>query len=187
VSAVALGEGGGSGGGLLARAVFLTDFVHIAERFEELAPVLLDPEALWLPALSERTGALPGTVTWSSESDALVATIRLSSLEAGGRLRIHDATLSVRRARFHEDTVIVPITLEPAAFERRLLPKLDADLELTAFGEEISRLGITGRYRAPLGTVGARIDKLGMHRLAESSIRGLLRDVEATLLQVRQR
>ena len=51
------GQGAGSHAG--SRAVFVTDFVHIAVPFEELAPILLDKDAAWLRGLEESTAPNP--------------------------------------------------------------------------------------------------------------------------------
>ncbi|HEV8065733.1 MAG TPA: hypothetical protein VGP46_12905 [Acidimicrobiales bacterium] len=180
MKALAVGDVTGGGSPSAPRAVFLTDFLHIPRPFERLAPILLDDDALWLTALSLRTGVTPEAASVSTQGQAPSALIRLRSLDRGARFPVHEGILTAQPGRRHEGAAIVPVTLEPASFEK-LLPKLEADLELAAFGEDVCRLGITGRYRAPLGALGARLDKLGMHRLAESAIRSLLLDVEGTL------
>ena len=84
-------------------------------------------------------------------------------------------------ARVHGQSVIVPITWQPTAFVR-LLPKLEADLELSTLGESVTRLAINGRYRVPLGQLGLGLDRVAMHRVAESSLRGFLHEVEEALV-----
>ena len=77
--------------------------------------------------------------------------------------------------------MIVPFSWEPTTFER-LLPKLEADLELSALGESDTRLAINGRYRVPLGQLGLNLDRVAMHRVAESSLRRFLLEVQDSLL-----
>jgi len=81
----------------------------------------------------------------------------------------------------HNDTgVIVPVRWEPVAFER-LLPVLDADLELVSLGEGHSRLSMSGRYQVPLAQLGMTLDRLAMHRVAELSVRRFLSEIAETL------
>ncbi|MGO8874167.1 MAG: hypothetical protein ACLQNG_00155 [Acidimicrobiales bacterium] len=76
--------------------------------------------------------------------------------------------------------VIVPIRWEPVAFER-LLPMLDADIELLDLGDGHCRLSMSGRYQVPLAQLGATLDRLAMHRLAEASVRRFLSEISETL------
>jgi len=65
----------------------------------------------------------------------------------------------------------------------QLFPALDADLDLSPEGPEASRLLINARYEPPLGAVGAKIDRILLGRVADSTIRELLRRIEAILVQ----
>ena len=38
-----------------ARAVFISDFVHLPVRFDDLVPILMDVDAAWLRALEDPT------------------------------------------------------------------------------------------------------------------------------------
>ena len=89
-------------------------------------------------------------------------------------------TLTVGEARRSGSSVIVPMLWEPAALER-LLPTLDADIELFSLGDGHCRLSLSGRYRAPLAQFGVAIDRLAMHRLAEAAVRHFLAEISETL------
>ena len=69
---------------------------------------------------------------------------------------------------------------EPTTFER-LLPVLDADIELLSLGSGHSRLSMSGRYQVPLAQLGATLDRLAMHRVAESAVRRFLAEIAETL------
>ncbi len=84
-------------------------------------------------------------------------------------------------ARRKATTVTVPMRWQPAAFER-LLPVLDADLELQSLGDGHCRLAMNGRYQVPLAQLGATLDRLAMHRVAESGVRRLLREIAEALV-----
>jgi hypothetical protein len=53
-------------------------------------------------------------------------------------------------------------------------PALDADMTLTPAGEHSTTLRLTGAYRTPLGTAGAELDWVIVHRLATATIRAFL-------------
>lgn len=131
------------------RAVFVSDFVHVAQPYGEIAPKLLDPKATWLRRLAER-----------SPSSRYVVT-------AGEPRELNQMTT-------------VPIEWTPTAHDR-LLPSLEADLQLSHLDGSFSRLGVSGRYRPPLATIGLTIDRLALHRVAESSLRKFLLGVEEAL------
>lgn len=63
----------------------------------------------------------------------------------------------------------------------RLFPVLDADLTLIPDGENAALLTLAGSYRPPLGGVGAELDRLILHRVAEATVRDFLKRVAAAL------
>jgi hypothetical protein len=63
----------------------------------------------------------------------------------------------------------------------RLFPVLDADLTLTPAGENTTLLTLAGAYRPPLGSLGAELDRLLLHRVAEATIRNFLERVATAL------
>ena len=61
-----------------------------------------------------------------------------------------------------------------------LFPVLDADLTLIPADEDGAVLGLAGTYRPPLGGLGAELDRLILHRVAEATVRQfLVRTAEA--------
>jgi len=131
------------------RAVFISDFAHLDRAFDEVAALLLDPEAAWLTAAE------------------LSASWQRFSLTAG-------------EARRSGSCVIVPVRWEPQSLER-LLPILEADIELSGLGDGHSRLSMNGRYGVPFAQLGVAIDRLAMHRVAEMAVRRFLSDLAGTL------
>jgi hypothetical protein len=55
-----------------------------------------------------------------------------------------------------------------------LFPVLDADVMLAAEGEEGTRMTLNGVYRPPLGALGARLDRVMLHRVATATIGSLI-------------
>ena len=158
--------------------MFVSDFVHIARPFGELAPVLLDENAAWLRDLEA------GTTREGRDGEQFVppGVVRVKvRVGVGGKRPGQIVAVTAGAPRVHDQQVIVPISWEPTSFER-LLPTLEADLELSALGESDTRLAINGRYRVPLGQFGLNLDKVAMHRVAESSLRRFLLRVQDSVL-----
>ena len=172
-----------AGGGTRPRAVFVGDFVHLERDFEEVAALLADEQAAWLTRLAgwqapeseeggpELDGALPAG---GGLPGVVTGVVRIGPT---GRVPGSAVALSIGPPRARPGTVVVPLVWEPLAFGH-LLPRLEGDLELSSLGEGASRLALSGCYRAPLGQIGWGIDRLGMHHVAESSVRRFLLDVE---------
>ncbi|NNC74523.1 MAG: hypothetical protein HKN93_03315 [Acidimicrobiia bacterium] len=51
-----------------------------------------------------------------------------------------------------------------------LFPVIEADLEAEPIDEERTMFSLLGLYQPPLGLVGAALDRLGFHRLAETAL-----------------
>jgi hypothetical protein len=66
---------------------------------------------------------------------------------------------------------------EAAGPAGELFPVLDADLTLTADGDERTRLRLDGSYRPPLGRTGVALDRVVMGRIATATIRSLTESV----------
>lgn len=77
----------------------------------------------------------------------------------------------VTSVRFHWETA------GPAT---GLFPVLDADIRLTPDGDARTRLVLAGTYGLP-GRVGTGLDKALLPRVADTTMRALLTDLEATL------
>jgi len=78
------------------------------------------------------------------------------------------------------EVTVVPITWQ-ATGTPGLFPVLSADLEITALASEFTQLTLQGRYEPPLGAIGRRLDRLLMHRIAEASVRSVLRQLAEAL------
>jgi len=62
-----------------------------------------------------------------------------------------------------------------------LFPVLDADITLSAAGDQASRLELAGTYRPPLGRLGQRLDRAAISKVAAATIHALLERVAAAL------
>jgi hypothetical protein len=80
-----------------------------------------------------------------------------------------------------DDQMVLPLRWEATGAMGRLFPVLDANLVLTPDGDRC-RLALMGAYRPPLGTAGAALDRVMLHRAASATVRALLSDVAGSLL-----
>jgi hypothetical protein len=71
----------------------------------------------------------------------------------------------------------VGLRWEPTGAAAGQFPVLDADITLTPEGEHRTRLALAGTYRAPLGRLGAGLDKAILHRVATATICALLAEM----------
>ncbi len=81
----------------------------------------------------------------------------------------------------HDDEVILPMRWEATGSMTRLFPVLDANLALATDAQGMTVLRLAGSYRPPLDGVGAELDQFALHRLADATIRSLLRRIAGTL------
>lgn len=81
----------------------------------------------------------------------------------------------------HDDEVILPMRWEATGSMTRLFPVLDANLALATDAQGTTVLRLAGSYRPPLDGVGAELDQFALHRLADATIRSLLRRIAGTL------
>lgn len=90
------------------------------------------------------------------------------------------------RVRFGEPArrgtvVTVPMRWEATGTTGGLFPVLDADLLLSGYGPDQTRLRLTGSYRPPFGRTGQALDHAVLHHLANASVRFLVSDMAVRL------
>jgi hypothetical protein len=62
-----------------------------------------------------------------------------------------------------------------------LFPRMDGDLILSTLGPDACQLSLHGSYRPPLGAIGRALDRMLMHRVAESSVKGFVDRIARSL------
>jgi hypothetical protein len=85
-----------------------------------------------------------------------------------------------------EHGVRLPLRWVATGAAEQLFPALDADLDLLAVDEQQCALSINAVYDPPLGTFGAGIDRILLHRAARATMRALLRELGHTLTEIWQ-
>ena len=91
------------------------------------------------------------------------------------------------RVRFLEpvcrgDVMTLALRWEATGVTGGLFPVLDADITLTPAGHQATRLALAGSYRAPMGGLGAGLDKAILNHVSMATIRALLRNVADSLV-----
>jgi hypothetical protein len=81
----------------------------------------------------------------------------------------------------HEDSAVLTLRWEATGVSGALFPVLDADITLRPAGESATRLTLAGAYRAPLGPLGAALDRAILHRVATATVASLLRRMASAL------
>ena len=73
-----------------------------------------------------------------------------------------------------EDSTTMGMRWEATSVTGGLYPALDANITLTAEGNQLTRLTLNGVYRSPLGTLSAAPERVLLNRSATTTIRSLL-------------
>jgi hypothetical protein len=76
-----------------------------------------------------------------------------------------------------DDSVRLPLRWHATRPGSGLFPALDADLRLTAMGQDATMLSLAGAYRAPLEDAGDALDRAVLEPVATATIQAFLRSV----------
>lgn len=142
-------------------------YTHLQQPFADAAALLSRDPGAWLPALAE-----PADADW------------LVTLHADGALpqplAAHQARVCVGPSTETESTLRRSIAWRSAVADR-LVPMLEADIELASLDGSGCQLSLMGSYRPPLSVVGAAGDRLLGHRVAEACVRRFVLDLAERL------
>ncbi len=113
-----------------------------------------------------------------------VAAIRegQSTLDAGVGWLHKQVLVQSLRPYTDGDATVVPLRWVASGAMTSLLPIMDANVELREDTPHSSLLTLKGSYRAPLGKVGAAVDRAVLHTVAQATAMSFLRRVGAGLL-----
>jgi hypothetical protein len=76
-----------------------------------------------------------------------------------------------------DDSLMLSLRWEATGPMGPLFPVLDANIVLIPAGENACQLALAGAYRPPFATVGAKLDRMLLHRAASATVRSLLRRI----------
>jgi hypothetical protein len=81
----------------------------------------------------------------------------------------------------HGDCALLAIRWEATGPGGTLFPTLDADIKLTRAGDDATMLALSGVYRPPLGSLGAGLDRVILHRVAQATIQAFTHQIGAAI------
>jgi hypothetical protein len=144
--------------------MFVRYYVDLKLPFEVVEAILLDDPAGWIPGIAEKA---------ESGGDSLLAEVGFGR----GRARIDkEVEVTLGPPRRLDRATLLPMSWTPRS-PKRLFPKLDADIELSALGADRTHLALSARYRPPLGGIGRTLDRASLHAVAEATIKDFLENV----------
>lgn len=136
---------------------------------------------VWRAVVSDPSGILGDSTAEASEE---VASLRARVGPSGTPdLLQRTVELSVGPVRHRGDVTLVAFSWESDGLLGALFPHFDADLEVAPFGADATELSVRGRYDPPGGRVGRNLDRMVLHRLAESTVRAFLGSLSSRLLE----
>jgi hypothetical protein len=148
--------------------MFVRYFVEIDMPYIGVEAALIDGPERWMPGLARTAG---------DRGEQLLVEVGFGSHEH--RLEREVEISFGTPMRFPSQTVL-PMSWRPTSGER-LLPALEADLEVAPLGPHRTQLAISARYRPPLGAVGRALDRALLRRVAEATVKDFLDRVAAGL------
>lgn len=151
--------------------MFVQDFQVVDAAFEDVQAALRDDSEGLL------SGALDGA---RAQGERLRAKVGRS-----GWPPVFSKTVALRvtAPRTHDDCAVVSFAWA-ARGEASLFPVLEADLEVAPLGDGHTHVVARARYEPPGGLMGRGVDRLVLHRVAESTIRALLDGICANLAEI---
>lgn len=74
------------------------------------------------------------------------------------------------------DASVIPLTWRATGVSA-LFPVFCGDIEVAEIGDGATVVSIWGQYDPPLGALGDALDRVGLHRIAEASVRAFLQEL----------
>ncbi len=146
-------------------ATFLYDFVHVHAKFDAIINMAKLQDFAWI-----------GSSAKKSVTDGV---IYITKLHASGLFsKVVEVELGAPRRS--QRSYIMPIAWR-SLNSRFLFPTLDGDLEFLELDPGYIRIALRGSYLSPFGGIGVSIDRLLMHRVAESTVRSFLQDLASEI------
>lgn len=140
------------------------DYTYIDSPAGTVRAALLDGAHGWIDSLATHAAA---------EGDAV--RIRLGPQGSHGTVsKSIEAQIGQPVAR--GAACLIPLTWH-ATGVTALFPVFTGDIEIAAIGGSETQLSIWGHYDPPLGPIGEALDRFGLHRVAQASVRAFLLDL----------
>lgn len=107
---------------------------------------------------------------------------KLGALELGAEIAIEIQGIDEGQSGARADKPATNIAFAwRAANKPQLFPVMTGTLSIYALTPTETQLALTGTYTPPLGVVGQAIDSVAMHKIAEQSVQGFIREIASYL------
>lgn len=115
----------------------------------------------------------------AAEEDGETLRLQIGPSWARGRVT-REVEVILGPMRVRGDGCVLPLTWK-ATERRNLFPVLEGDLEIAPLGSDQCRLTLCAAYLPPFGDLGRTLDRVLLHRVAQSTLRSFLSRVAASL------
>ena len=146
--------------GFVPSAVFVYYYIQVARPAEEVGPRIrsfFSRFDAWAESAYRDGEDLRASISLGSGPTGVAKTVRM---------RVGEPVVE-------DGQTTVPIVWE-ATGPTALFPKMEGSLIVAAVGPDLTQLAFRGSYDPPLGAIGRALDKVLMHRVAESSVKGFV-------------
>jgi len=117
------------------------------------------------------------TASQAAYRDGLTHAIRVGPAASVTR----SVQVRFREVVIHDGSAVLTLRWEATGPGARMLPVLDADITICPANGNATTLRMVGVYRPPLGSLGARLDRIILSRVATATIRSFVTRVASDL------
>lgn len=126
--------------------------------------------------LRDLAGGWLAGVSWQAYHDEGHSLVRVGPAgPTAGLSRLVE--VAFRDVTMHGESAVMALRWAAAGPGGGLFPVLDADLTLSRYEPSGTLVTMAGVYRTPLGTVGALLDRAGLHLVAQATARAFVRQI----------
>ncbi|HLF69683.1 MAG TPA: hypothetical protein VI541_01870, partial [Actinomycetota bacterium] len=78
--------------------------------------------------------------------------------------------------------MVLPLSWTPTSASR-LFPTMQGEILLEGLGPDLSQITFRGTYRPPFKDIGSSLDRTGLHRVAEATVKHFVDRLRTALLE----
>lgn len=146
--------------------MFVYYYVHIERPIEEIRRALLQ---------------LPGGIEGVAEVSLNDG--RELRMRAGiGEVFAKTVKLAVGEPSSRDGGMVLPLSWTPTSASG-LFPTMQGEILLEALGPDLSQITFRGTYRPPFRDIGSALDRSGLHRIAEATVKHFVDRLRTAILE----
>lgn len=148
-------------------AIFIQDFVDVPRSFEAIR-ARFTGDSGWLSPIAS-----------AATQDGETLLLRIGPAWSAG-IVTREVRITLGPAREGVDALLRSLSWAASDLPS-LFPLLEGDIELAPIGPDWCRVSLAVVYTPPLGEFGARVDRVLLHRVAQSTVRSFVSRVATNL------